>query len=109
MTFKKIKIPLYRDEVWVLVCPFDAALHQLDKWGHGIAQDLSDCGACTIFPPNKPALIWTPCIKGNFAEFGHEVIHAAMYVLRRAGVKVDVENHEALTYLFTFICDELHI
>lgn len=33
----------------------------------------------------------------------HESIHAAFHVLDRVGIKVDADNHEALTYLTDWI------
>lgn len=38
----------------------------------------------------------------------HEMLHAAWYVLDIAGVKVDVGNHEALTYLQSYLVGEYH-
>jgi hypothetical protein len=36
----------------------------------------------------------------------HELVHTAMHILGYAGVEVDTENHEALTYLTDYLMGE---
>ena len=110
MKIKHIKIPLYRDCITVVICTKEEMLTLGKKWKirSTILNDIDDCKAATLHPVGRDVTIWTQHLK-CFSELGHEVIHASMGILRRAGVRVDEDNHEALTYLFTYICDQMKL
>lgn len=109
MKRKKILIQLYRNNIEVIISPVNEIIKLAKKWemSESDVDKFISCGAATLYPKGK-IIIWSPSLK-NFSELGHEIIHASMRILRDANIRVDEYNHEALTYLFTYICDELKL
>lgn len=103
-----IEIPLYRNRITFLQCPLNEARHLLDKNNENGSRLSYGNNGATIYSRTKPTMIWVPPERST-AELCHEIIHASMRILYDAGVEVSTDNHEALTYLFTFICDKLKL
>lgn len=56
--------------------------------------------AFVVRPANSLHLgMWFESCRPSPDIIAHESIHAAIFVLDNAGVKIDPDNHEALTYL----------
>ncbi len=101
MIFKKLKVPLYHNELWVLITPKREDAVQWCKkrkmpceWGTCVS-------GITLTSPGCYPFIWVPGIKKpeHVATMNHELVHAAWFILQDAGVKIAHDNHEALTYL----------
>lgn len=105
MNIKKIKVEIYKTSLTVLIEPKrELALKWIEKM-NGEAPPINAIGACYTPKVNGP-FIWIKNLK-NTSILCHEVTHACYGILDSHGVEVTASNHEALTYLQTFILDKI--
>lgn len=45
----------------------------------------------------------------NLSTIAHEAVHAAWFILDDVGVKISADNHEALTYLVSYIIKNIKL
>lgn len=75
------------------------------KKNYKLERDFSRCDGRTMELTDHDGwsaqLIWTRYRSGPkfIPALAHECVHAAMHILDRRGVKLDVDNHEALSYM----------
>lgn len=69
----------------------------------GMPCDLGCSGCTDIYSNPENGMTWViiGVFNGDNGTLGHELIHAAYFILAATGVKHDVDNHEAFTYLWT--------
>jgi len=74
-----------------------------EKWGHRVDVSRADGKCLEIHHDNGARIqaIWTRDRRGRKLQrtLAHECIHAAYHTLDARGVKLCVDNHEALNYL----------
>jgi hypothetical protein len=108
----KIQIPIYGDRIIVYIA--DSIMPAVEKAEEEYECDLGineTYEAVHILLTNKKTnekenIILLPT-KVSSSILAHEAIHAAYSILDYAHVKVDSDNHEALTYLVGYIMEEI--
>lgn len=74
-----------------------------ERWGRHVDASQSDgkCVEICLDDGTRVQCIWTRDESGPklHSTLSHECIHAAYHTLDARGVKLDADNHEALTYL----------
>lgn len=104
---KKVKIHIYKTEVGYFYEPnFKKGAKIIKKWtGQDYYPD--NTSGTTWIKAGKSPIIWFE--KKDLSVIAHEVIHASWFILDEAGVKIDADNHEALTYLVGYIIKNLKL
>lgn len=98
---KKIKVEIYNSDLTVLIENNAKIAHKWIEKNNGEIPPKYAVGACYT-PKNGCPFIWIKSLK-NIPHLCHEITHACYGILENRGVTVDAENHEALTYLQTFL------
>lgn len=96
---------VYRKHVELFVEP---DRKKAEKWiGKRLGQeeDLTRVMARTYYPSGDGSgdlLVWLQSTK-DITSMSHEFIHAAVYILERVGIPIEVKTDEALAYLHGFL------
>lgn len=105
MKVRQIRVEIYKTGVYLLVSKDKKEIEKFCEQ-HGLAlPPYTAMGACYT-PPERWPLIWVKSLR-NISFLCHEVTHACYGILDGHGVEVDAKNHEALTYLQTFLLDKI--
>ena len=97
MIEKMFKVPIYNFRVYVTDYQHTQQVEELTGEGR-------ELGGVVYWYKGKLCVYVAPDTKGRFGEFvAHESVHCAYAILKTVGVTVDADNHEALTYLTSYI------
>ena len=108
-----IDIKLYRSEIELYIGKTHNNIYKITK-RHGkkhykFLSSFSDgfCFACCLNNKNEKVFIVSMDKKAKSEEVFHESLHLSYYILDNAGVKYDVDNHEAIAYLQGYIARKI--
>lgn len=112
MNIKRIHIPLYNTTFLTAVgSKQDFADHVIVKYKTDVSNDLLDMDAGVFFLDAKhnyqDCLVFLEEETLEPSTLVHEMIHMSWFILDRVGIKIDVNNHEAQTYLVEFLVNEI--
>ena len=103
MKIKTVEVPIYKAIVNYFIEPNEkkAREYLCKKYPKIDEKDFFNAEAITVsFEDEGVTVIWIRGIgKSYYADLVHETIHAAFDILEKVRIKVDSDNHEALTYL----------
>lgn len=102
---KRIDVPIYPAKL-ILTSSVRAAWEYAEKYGPIPEEYKEQEGGITITPKPGIVIIGVDYEHNTPSIVAHEAVHAAWAILDQAQVHVDSENHEALTYLVTWIVEK---
>lgn len=117
---KEVPVDIYNNSVifgfGISVREFKAYIRRKEKLADDQVIDLDEHDFCRPLTDGKTfqfnsgkILVQLPVIPKKGSEtLAHEIVHAAMFVLDRAGVKIDADNDEALAYLVGYLTREVN-
>ncbi|QPB11393.1 hypothetical protein [Providencia phage Kokobel2] len=103
---KKLIVPIYGSIVRVF-----ASVDEYTKYyGVAVGDDSYEAFVSTLQRGTEisHAVVFSGISTMTAATISHESVHIAWRVLDRAGVKVDVDNHEALSYLVGWFAEKIN-
>ncbi len=100
-------VPLYKSRVTVIISEncVEERRSKSDVFGEYTASDLASAIASDA--DNEFGLFFEYS-NFNLEIMAHEVFHLTMRVLHNAGVKFDIDNHEAYAYLHGELMQRIH-
>lgn len=102
---KKIKVEIYHTEVWFFISPKRDKVDEFCR-KYNIPKINGSAIGATFVGNDTHVVIWVKSLK-DFSTLAHEITHACFTILCRVGIDVDCNNHEALTYLQSFLIDKV--
>lgn len=101
----KFKIPIYNSVVRYIVSE-DIITYLKTTESYYDANDNDAYGIATFVNGAHTIVIMDKC-KDNWSIIAHEVIHVANRILESRGVEISTSNDEALTYLVSYIIEQI--
>lgn len=103
---KKIKVEIYKTSIWLYIESNKDKVRKTFK-KYNLKYNDDAMGSCHS-PEGYPPFVWVKNLK-DISTLCHEITHACYAILDHHGVEVDADNHEALTYLQTFLLEKILI
>lgn len=110
MKIVKVKVPLYKNKVTFAITPDqEEAKVYFKKNGVNVSNWPETASAMTWTKEGYYVFCYLPGLRSpdHLSMVCHELIHVAWHMLQDVGVTIAHDNHEALTYLVSYLSREL--
>lgn len=110
MIHKSIRVPLYHQNLQIMICEdVEKEIEEINKKFYVSKDRLDFAGFASTIDNYHLILLNKKHIKSeSFAvsTIAHEALHITSFIFKRVGIKPDVKNDEAQAYLISWIVEE---
>lgn len=112
MIHKSIKVPLYHQTLQIIVCDdVEKEIEEVNKKFYANCDRFDFAGYAEATGNYHLILLNKKYLKDETFAIGtiaHEALHITSFILKRVGIKPDVNNDEAQAYLLSWIVEQVY-
>lgn len=112
MIHKSIKVPLYHQRLQIIICDdVEKEIEEVNKKFPTSCDRFDFSGYAEAIDNYHLVLLNKKYLKEEsfaISTISHEALHITSFILKRVGIKPDVENDEAQAYLLSWIVEKVY-